>query len=76
MLCNVRARRMGDLFSDSASAPVGPQPVAVYAARRLRDLASEFERRAAVAVTIPGKSHWAAAAEVANQWADREDGGA
>jgi hypothetical protein len=65
----------GDLFSDSAASPSGPSPVATHTAARLRDLASEFERRAAIAATLSGKAHWAAAGEVAREWADREDGG-
>lgn len=66
---------MGGLFSDMPPAPCGPPPLAVHTARRLRDLASEFERRAATANTLAGKAHWAAAAEVTQEWADREGGG-
>lgn len=66
---------MADLFSDSTPAAGGPLPIQLYAARRLRELASEFARRAAEATTLPGKAHWVAAAEVAGEWADREDGG-
>lgn len=66
---------MADLFSDAVSPASGPSPVAAHTARRLRDLASEFERRAAWADTLAGKAHWSAAAEVAQEWAAREDGG-